>query len=528
MKLIKIKKFSDAPLINLVIDTIKKNKQTLVFVNTKRSAEKSAEDITNSIKGNNNLIKEKNKELEKLSYEVLNTLSRPTKQCERLAKCIKKGVAFHHAGLISHQRELIEDNFRNGLIKVICSTFTLAYGIDLPAFRSIIKDVRRYSSRFGLQFIPTLEFLQMAGRAGRPKFDKYGEAIAIASNNNEKDKIKDRYINGKPEKIYSKLAVEPVLRTYLLSLIATGFINNKRQITDFFSKTFWAFQFKDIDYLESIINKILKNLYEWRFITIKKLDFVSANKIKKWDNEEEVKATLLGKRVTELYIDPLTAFQFICGLKKGVKMGISSFPLLQLISYTTELRPLLKVRIKETERIEESLVSYQESLLCNQPGLFEPEYDDFINSIKTAQFFEAWISEKDEESLLEDFNIRPGEIRVKLDNADWLLYCCEELARILRFLKLIKEIKKLRFRLKHGIKEELIPLVRLENIGRVRARKLFKNGIKDIEDLKKTNIISLMQILGENVALKVKEQLGQKVSIIKQGKRKGQISLEDY
>ena len=114
--------------LDLALDTIKIGKQAIVFANTKRSAEKTAEDIAGKVKTDN-------KELVELSDKVLKALSSHTKQCQRLANCIKKGIAFHHAGLVSKQRELIEDNFRNGTIKIICATPTLALGIDLPAFR---------------------------------------------------------------------------------------------------------------------------------------------------------------------------------------------------------------------------------------------------------------------------------------------------------------------------------------------------------------------------------------------------------
>ena len=122
--------------LDLAIDTIKIGKQALVFVNTKRSAEKTAEDISKKVRTND-------RKLVGLSENVLNALSSHTKQCKRLSACVKKGIAFHHAGLIAKQRELIEDNFRNGVIKIICCTPTLAFGLDLPAFRAIIKDLRR-------------------------------------------------------------------------------------------------------------------------------------------------------------------------------------------------------------------------------------------------------------------------------------------------------------------------------------------------------------------------------------------------
>jgi helicase len=410
--------------INLALDTIKIKKQALIFANTKRSAEKTAEDISNN-------IKDSSKELEELSEKILKVLSRPTKQCERLAKCIKKGIAFHHAGLTHKQKELIEDNFRNGLIKIIACTPTLAFGLDLPAFRAIMKDLRRYGYH-GLQWIPTLEYLQMAGRAGRPKFDKYGEAIAVVSTDAAKKEIIERYIKGSPEEIFSKLAVEPVLRTYVLSLIATGFVSTERDIIKFFSKTFWAYQYQDMSKLSSIVRRMLGLLEEYEFIVSSEkegthpsdsegdstLKFESAADMYNYSYE----ATLIGKRVAELYIDPLTAHYLIESVKKSVKKDINEFSFLQIISHTLEIRPMLRVRTKEYDIIQEELLKQSDYLLEDEPPMYDPEYDDFLNSVKTALFFKDWINEKDEEYLLETYNVRPGEIRVKLSLADWLLY----------------------------------------------------------------------------------------------------------
>jgi helicase len=504
--------------LDLTLDTIKIGKQALVFVNTKRSAEKTAEDIAKKIKTGN-------KKLTELSDNVLKALSSHTKQCERLSKCLKKGIAFHHAGLVAKQREIIEDNFRNGLIKIICATPTLAYGVDLPAFRAILKDLRRYGSR-GLGYIPVLEYLQMSGRAGRPKFDKFGESIAVAVSENEKKKLYEKYVLGKPEDIYSKLAVEPVLRTYLLSLIAANFVNTRKSIIDFFGKTFWAFQFVDMNKLVLIIDKMLGLLEEWEFIHASgKEDFKDADKI----GDERIKATLMGKRVAELYIDPLTAYFFITCLRDASDRKINEFSFLQMISHTLEIRPLLRVSIREQEKIEEEFVKRHELLLEKEPSMYEPEYEDFFNSIKTALMLNEWINEKTEEFLLEEFNIRPGELRSKLDIADWLLYASEEISRLMQFQYLNKEIVKLRLRLRYGVKEELLPLVKIKEIGRVRARKLYYNRIKDIGDVKKADLTKLTQILGSKVALNVKKQVGQETKEIPKGKRKGQISLlRDY
>lgn len=515
-KSIKINEEFDSGVINLALDTIRIGKQAIVFVNTKKSAEKTAEDISKKLK--------KDEALSKLADDALNALSRPTKQCERLSMCLQKGVAFHHAGLTAKQKDIIEDNFKKSSIKIICCTPTLAYGVDLPAFRAIIKDLKRFTVH-GLSWIPVLDYMQMSGRAGRPNYDNEGQSIAIALTNSEKEKIGEKYINGLPEDIYSKLAVEPVLRTYVLSLIAANFTTTKKQLFEFFDRTFYAHQFKDLRRLHATISKVIDLLDEWEFIIRSgDNDFASANELE----DEKYKTTLIGKRVAELYIDPLTAYFMISCLRNASDKKLDAFSFLQMISHTLEIRPLLKVGLREHDKIQEQMLELSDYLLEDEPSMYEPEYEDFLNSIKTAMMFSQWANEQDEEFLLEEYNVRPGELRAKIDVADWLLYATEELAKILHFQSLLKEIVKLRLRLKYGVKEELLPLIRLENIGRVRARILFRNRIRDIKDVKEADLSTLTQLLGEKTALSIKKQLGQEQMEIPENKRKGQISLRDW
>ena len=269
---------------------------------------------------------------------------------------------------------------------------------------------------------------------------------------------------------------------------------------------------------------MLELLEEWEFLRSDKEEFVSASEIE----DERYKATLLGKRIAELYIDPLTAYNFILGLRKASGKKTVAFSFLQMIGSSLELRPLLRVKVKEKEKIESELVRYSNVMLSSEPSYFEPEYDDFLRSVKTAMFFLEWINEKDEEFLLENYDIRPGEIRAKLNIADWLLYTSEELARIMKFQDLLKELVKLRIRIKNGVKSELIPLLKLKGVGRVRARKLHFNRVRDVKDVKEADFLKLVQILGRKTALLVKAQVGQDFKKVKVNKRKGQISLEDY
>lgn len=510
--------------LRLALETISMQKQAIIFVPSRASAEKQAEEIAKNVK----LF------LPDLADQILKAASSPTRQCRRLSNCTKKAIAFHHAGLIQKQRDIIEQEFRKGTIRIICATPTLAAGLSLPVFRVIIKSLKRYSPRWGMDYIPVLEYLQMAGRAGRPEFEKYGEAISIATTQPQKEELYEKYICGKPEDIYSKLAVEPVLRTYLLSLISSRIITGHQSMLEFFTKTFWAHQFKDLDKLQLILDRMLNLLQEWGFVVSSSTkakninqDFIVASDLATQDTSATFRATRLGKRVSELYLDPLTARTLLDCLLKYDDLK-SDFSVLQMISGTLEMRPRLRVKAKEHDIIHQELLTRSDQLLQEEPNSFDLDFKEFLNSIKTALFFENWINEKNEEFLLENFDIRPGEIHIKCSIADWLLYCCEEFTKINERKELLKTLRKLRVRIKNGVKAQLLPLLKFKGIGRVRARKLYKNSIKDAGDVKRVSITSLAQIIGPKAASSIKKQVGEKVEPIKPTKRKGQMSLHKF
>lgn len=509
-----IKEITRNPCIDLAIDTIKKKKQLIIFVNNKRSAEKLAEEIAKHIKLNNIILNE-------LAYRILNVLEKPTEQCNRLSKCIKNGVAFHHSGLLNEQREIIEENFRKGIIKVIVSTPTLAAGVDLPAYRVIIRDVKRFGNNF-YDYIPVLEYLQQAGRAGRPKYDKKGEAILISSNEFEKEKLFDKYILGEPEEIYSKLGAEPLLRTFVLSLIASEYVNKKENLLKFLSKTFWAFQFGNLDRLYENVERIIIELKQWNFI---ENEIINAYQI----NNEILKATPLGKRVSELYIDPLTAHTFCEGIKRLKK--VSEFSVINLISQSIELKPYPSVKRKEYEKLEDEVLRNEKEFLINIPNEFDYEYETFIRTLKLTLIFLDWINEMDEEIIMEKYGIRPGELRNKVIIAEWLLYSLSEICRIVGKKDLINGIKKLQIRMKYGCKEELLKLIKLKGIGRIKARKLFNAGFKTIakikEAIKETNINKLISVIGEKTTNKILLQLGINKEILDE-KENIQTQLSNY
>ncbi|MFH1649696.1 MAG: LAGLIDADG family homing endonuclease [Candidatus Woesearchaeota archaeon] len=264
------------------------------------------------------------------------------------------------------------------------------------------------------------------GRAGRPGKEDYGEAICIAQTESEADAITEHYLKGDPEQIDSKLAVEPVLRTYVLSLIASNFVRDMDSLYDFFSRTFYAYQYGDLAKLNQFLRKTVKQLRDWEFLKDSTSDFVSADTI----GDESLEATLLGKRVAELYLDPYTGKQLLDGLRRATAISTKPFSWLHLVANTIEMRPLLNVRVAEYEDVVAKEVEYENNFLALAPSQFEYGYEEFLESIKTASFLFDWCEEYTEEQMLELYNVRPGEVHAKLERGDWLFYSLEELAKL--------------------------------------------------------------------------------------------------
>lgn len=483
-------------------------KQALFFVSTRRRAESLAKNLSKIVR--NWLGRNEEKLLRKIADEIENALEVPTKQCKSLASCVRRGIAFHHAGLLSRQKRLIEENFRNGSIKIIVATPTLAAGVDIPAFSVIIRDAKRYYPGIGSIYIPVLEYKQFVGRAGRPTWDAFGESILIAKSESDAEDLAEKFIFGELEEIRSKLGYEPLLRMHILALIASEFVKNRKELHNFFQKTFFYFQYGDLSYIEDKIESILDQLREWNFIKTRR---------------GKLAATRLGKRVSELYLDPLTANYFVeCLGKVGKELKDISF--LQVICNSFEMHPLLNVSPSETKDIVDYVIKNERYFLQEIPDEWDLDYDRFLRSVKTAMCFEAWINERTEDEILTKFRVAPGELRSKIQIADWLIYSLQELALLLGYKEILRDIRKLRVRLEHGVKEELIPLVRLRNVGRRRARTLWSSNLRSLSDLRKIPYESLSRIVGPKIAKSIKDQLGGKRGV--KGRKISQVSLTKF
>ncbi len=503
--------------LDLVMDTLDGAGQILIFVSSRRNTMALARRVAPVVR--TYLQESDARTLEKIAQRLV---ARPSvsETTVALANVVRGGAAFHHAGLTNSERAVIEELFKANALKAIVATPTLAAGVNLPARRVVIRDYRRYEADRGNRPIPVLEYKQMAGRAGRPSYDERGEALLIAKTPEECDGLLERYVLAETERIRSRLADQDVLQFHLLATIASGLTQKRREIDDLVAQTFYGHQYK-IHQIEYEIDSAI--------------EFLIAGELVKLDGQQYL-ATPLGERVSQLYIAPSTALLFRDLL--GKRRDITEIGALHMLCHSQD-QPLAYVTRSEIDELELFLETHLDELLLSPPDSWdEEEYGRFLGELKTARILMSWISEETERSITEQFSVGMGDVHRFAQSAEWLAYSASEISHLIGAFDLVRPFRELQSRLKYGVRAELLPLVRLRGIGRVRGRMLYQHGFKSVSNLVEASVEAIARVpaIGTRVAEALKAQIteydsagGNAAVEIEDGELSDlQLSLEDF
>jgi ATP-dependent DNA helicase len=480
------------PSLDIALDVLSTGGQALIFTETRRSAVEMGRKASVAVKSR--LSKPEERALNTISERILST-GEKTRLSEALAMQVAAGAGFHHAGLAGIHRGIVEDAFREGRIKILAATPTLAAGVNLPARAVVISSYERYEAGYGRYPISVLEYKQFCGRAGRPKYDKFGEALLIARNEDEAEWLMENYVLAQPEKLWSKLAAERVLRPHVLSTIAAGYAHSEEGLYNFFARTFYAHQYGP-RLIKGKIGDILRFLFKEEMVLMEGKD---------------LSASRFGKRVSELYIDPMSAVILRDGLYNRAKK-MTDLSILHLISKTPDLAPRPRPRGGEVDKLSLLAEQRNDEFTYPIPTQFEDPvaYEEFLGELKSAQVLSDWIDERTEDQILETRKVEPGDLLRLVQGSEWLILATQELGRLFGHKDLLAPLEMLKVRLAKGVRPELVKLTTLEGVGRVRARMLYDAGLKTIEDIKERSLEQLMSIrtIGPSLAKKIKEQAG--------------------
>ena len=134
------------------------------------------------------------------------------KSTRLMQSVLRKGIAFHHAGVLPKLKDIVEHLFERGLVKVLYTTETFAVGINMPAKTVAFNTLDKYDGR-GFRYLTRGEYFQIAGRAGRRGIDKEGRAVALVDRRFTNIKKVKGITSGQSEAIVSqfKMSVNSVL-----------------------------------------------------------------------------------------------------------------------------------------------------------------------------------------------------------------------------------------------------------------------------------------------------------------------------
>ena len=472
-------------IVKIVEKAIEDNSQALSFVSTRRFTESLATYVAKKI--DKKTTKEQKHKFKQVADKLLEVPKKkgslPTTTCLKLAEAAEKGVVFHHAGLFNEQKEIIEDEFRNGNILMITATPSLMYGVNLPSKYVVIRDHTRWTSN-GPASIPVFDYEQMSGRAGRPQYDDVGYSYLVAKTMDEAFDLEARYIDGEIELTNSKLIDnKDAIYKQIIAQIASSLSKNLDDLNDFFGKTLYGFQMKN----NPSMSMFAQDSLNWELESA--LEFLLQNGIIR-ATPEGLKTTDFGNLIAKSNYAVETAVkikEYVSTMEK-----LNTAEMIYALAETPDL-PLISFKgRKSKDPVRDKL---------SECGLFAV---DIGNPEATAVSLIEWIDERNEYEIENAYNVYSASTRRSAYEASRLVKFAKNTLEVLGNYSNLKDMDYLSARLYYGVKEDIIPLVvGVKRLGRKRARLLMKTFGDNLNEASEKDLQKIEGI-GPKLAGKIK------------------------
>jgi replicative superfamily II helicase len=442
-------------------------------------------------------------------------------------------VAFHHAGLDLQKRKLVEDAYKEGKIKILLSTTTLIAGVNLPA-TLVIFDSLSFWDGNRKQVMSKRDFLNGCGRAGRPGLETRGRALIMA--NSLLSAI--QFIARPLEKVESQFSIDTLVFQTLAIIKRNADLGQKytsmNDLDNFFRHSFYfsnGFKIDINNYLNQLLIMEMISAYEESQkdnIDVKSTIQHSINRTNKNNVKEHINQdnfhhysdkgdikyiiTKLGYETIRFYLNPRTGFlirnmlfaldshlsnknfdlpAYFFKINKPNKISLVS--IIHTLIHAKEFQTLWKTsKLKEDEK--EFAKDHIEELILNRSMYISEnlEEDERKCLSTTMAFYEKLnmqdISQKSRfESLYQRFG--RGDFASLQENMEWLVGASLKIAKVIitdnkSYEVISKMLSILSRRISSGmVKEDLLELCNIKEIGRIRSFTLANAGINSIEKL---------------------------------------------
>ncbi|KAH8328757.1 hypothetical protein KR074_005265 [Drosophila pseudoananassae] len=429
----------------------------------------------------------------------------PTGLDSVMSKAVTCACAFHHAGLTTEERDIVETAFKSGALKVLVATSTLSSGVNLPARRVIIR-----SPLFGGKQMSSLTYRQMIGRAGRTGKDTLGESILICTESNAR--VGRELVTAQLQPISSCLEMDGSthLKRALLEVISSGVATTRQELDLFVNCTLLSAQ-KAIKRAENpeadkeqdsnYINDALEFLIEYEFIRLQ-TDEVA-------DTSAYV-ATRLGAACLASSMPPTDGLLLFAELQKSRRCFVleSELHAVYLVTpYTVcyqlqDLDWLIYLDMWEKlnpamKRVGE-LVGVKESFLVKaMRGQTNLDYKQMQvhKRFYTALALQELVNETPINVVVHKFKCHRGMLQTLQQMASTFAGIVSAFCTSLQWSTLALIVSEFKDRLYFGIHSDLIDLMRLPDLTQKRARALYDAGFKNLVQLAGADVLQLEKVL---------------------------------
>jgi replicative superfamily II helicase len=385
---------------------------------------------------------------------------------DQLRKAVVDGVAFHHAGLAKADRDRVEQWFKEGKVRLLFSTSTLAWGVNLPARCVVIRDTKYHDPLEGEVDVSPLDILQMLGRAGRPEYDDvgYGYVVCDAAD-------ADRYerLLSEGTDIESRLATE--LESHLNAEIAMGTIADLEDVMAWLETTFYYVRARsrpdeyDFDGLRDRVRETLESLVDGGFVET--------------DADLGVAATQLGRLASKYYLRLSTARRFheLCE-----RETVTVDTVLETVAGAAEFRSV-SARSSEVDAVDSVLAGVETDLEGGPRKVLAILRSSMAGTTPSELRSDAWVIRQNAlrlvSALREFLDTFAGPAAANL--------ACRVAARV-----------------EHGVSRDAVGLTAIDGVGAGRASTLSTGGLRHPRDVVAAGADELVRAgMSEGVAERV-------------------------
>ncbi|KAL7729135.1 hypothetical protein ACLKA6_009605 [Drosophila palustris] len=496
----------------LCIETLLEGCSVVVFCPSKDWCENLAVQLATAmhalIKSDSHLAKRLRSHLNTEAIEDVKRQLReiPTGLDAVMSKAVTYACAFHHAGLTTEERDIVEASFKAGALKVIVATSTLSSGVNLPARRVLIR-----SPLFGGKQMSSLTYRQMIGRAGRTGKDTLGESILICTESNAR--VGRDLVTAQLKPIRSCLDMDGSthLKRALLEVISSGVASTREDIENFVNCTLLSAQ----NSLESstakgeepeeedthYINDALDFLIEYEFIRLQTDE--------ETDKENYV-ATRLGTACLASSMPPTDGLILFAELQKSRRCFVleSELHAVYLVTPYSVCYQLQDVdwllyldmweKLNPAMKKVGELVGVKEAFLVRaMRGQTKLDYKlmQIHKRFYTALALQELVNETPINVVAHKFKCQRGMLQSLQQMASTFAGIVTAFCNSLQWSTLSLVVSQFKDRLYFGIHRDLIDLMRLPDLTHKRARALYDAGITSLVELANVNVLTLEQLL---------------------------------